>query len=155
MIQCVDFETQFQNKADIFFELAFSASGFKYEPVGKHKALRNIQKIFQETGGGFWILMHDEQVIGTTGLMKVNDKTGELKCLYVLPKLMRKGLGKMLMEKVIEESKARGFEVLRLDVKKEALPAINLYLRYGFQEIPRFNDNQNKLIFMQLNLIIM
>ena len=147
----IDYNLIGQDKLDDFFEKAFKASGFLYEPDTVHKDLRNIKEVFESSGGGFWGLLHNDLIIGTVGL-KVNDsseKIGELKCMYLLPEYQGKGLGQLLIKKILIESKNRQFKKIRLDVKIQSNKAISIYRKNGFYEIPKYNDNKNDVLFME------
>ena len=154
MTVITDYSATSHNKLDNFFHEAFQSCGFTYEPDRKHNSLRNINEAFIETEGGFWVLMQDNKVVGTAGLFIYNkeQRIGELKCMYLLPAMQGKGYGQLLMKRVIEEAKQRGLHYLRLDVKRNAFKAINLYKRNGFYEIDRYNGNPNDVIFMELTL---
>jgi len=150
-VNCIDFNEKYQNELDSFFNKAFNSCGFFYEPLTKHVDLRNIKKVFIDTGGGFWILIEDSLVVGTVGLKPVDitKGIGELKCMYVLPNKQRNGFGQILLEKVFEELVKQNFNLLRLDVMIHANKAISLYKKNGFYEIQKYNDNPNKVLFME------
>ncbi len=150
-MEFVDYKLIHQNKLDNFFEKAFESCGFNYEPDGKHNDLRNIKEVFENTGGGFWGLLQNDSVIGTVGLKVIDNfkMIGELKCMYILPEYQGKGLGQLLIEKIILESKKVQLERIRLDVKTHADRAIYLYRKNGFYEIPKYNDNRNDVFFME------
>jgi len=96
-------------------------------------------------------LFDNNTKIGTAGL-KIIDKIkniGELKCMYVLSEYHGQGFGFQLLEKVKEVAIHKGITIVKLDVKKNADKAIHLYVKSGFDEIPRYNDNQNDIIFME------
>ncbi|HOT15290.1 MAG TPA: GNAT family N-acetyltransferase [Bacteroidales bacterium] len=154
MTVITDYSATNQDKLDGFFHEAFQSCGFAYEPEGKHSNLRNIDEFFVKTGGGFWVLMQENNVVGSAGLFIYNKEQliGELKCLYLLPSIQGKGYGQLMMKKVIEEAKHRKLHYLRLDVKQNAFKAINLYHKNSFYEIDRYNGNPNDVIFMELNL---
>lgn len=53
----------------------------------------------------------------------------------VLPRLLGQGVGRALMDFVLEYSASMGIKALRLDVYKDNTPAIRLYESMGFQYI--------------------
>ena len=150
-MEFVDYRLIHQNKLDNFFEKAFESCGFSYEPDGKHNDLRNIKIVFADAGGGFWGLLQNGLVIGTAGLKVLDNlkSIGELKCMYILPEFQGKGLGQLLIDKIVLESKKIKLKRIRLDVRTKADRAINLYRKNGFYEIPKYNDNINDVLFME------
>lgn len=59
----------------------------------------------------------------------------ELHRLYVLEKMIRHGIGRLLIEKCLNEAKLRGFEALWLSVFNLNTRAIGFYERLGFKNI--------------------
>lgn len=54
--------------------------------------------------------------------------------LMVLPAFRRRGIGGMLMDKVIDLARQRGCSRVTLEVRQDNLPAQSLYHRLGFQD---------------------
>lgn len=55
--------------------------------------------------------------------------------LAVHPDYLKKGVGKKLMEFIIQYSEELCMKAIRLDVFEKNIPAISLYQKYGFQYI--------------------
>ena len=65
-----------------------------------------------------------------------------MKRLYVRPAYRGKGLGQMLVERVIAEARAIGYERMRLDTVASSMQdAVALYRRRGFYEIEPYRTN--------------
>lgn len=63
----------------------------------------------------------------------IDDETPEL-AISVLPEYRNRGIGAMMMEKLFELLRRRGYKQTSLAVQKENL-AVNFYLRLGYETI--------------------
>ena len=98
------------------------------------------------------IAFHAEQLAGCAALREIGDGIGEMKRLYVRPAFQGSGLGRSLVERVIAEARAAGYQALRLDTLPMMERAIALYRSLGFHEIPPYGDNPPEAICFELSL---
>lgn len=104
---------------------------------------------------GRLLLIRDEDLIaGCIALRKIGDGICEMKRLYVRPEFRGMRVGRMLVERIIEEARALGYERMLLDTLPGRMDAaIELYRSLGFQEVPAYYNNPvPDAIFMELNL---
>lgn len=92
---------------------------------------------------------------GAAALKPLAAGIAEVKRLYVVPQGRGLGLGKALLERLISEARCRGYDRLRLDSHRASMgPAIALYRRLGFAEIPPYGpDLDGQLAFFEKMLI--
>lgn len=79
---------------------------------------------------------------GCVCLKKLGPSIGEVKRLYVRPAFRGKGIGKMLVGKLIEESKQIGYAFVRLDSTRYMVNAHALYRSFGFQEREPYPESE-------------
>jgi ribosomal protein S18 acetylase RimI-like enzyme len=85
--------------------------------------------------GNLWIARRAGEAVGCVALRSLEPRVGEMKRLYVRPAVRGLSLGRELVERVIEGSRAIGHRVLRLDTLPSMLAAQRLYRALGFVEI--------------------
>lgn len=104
-------------------------------------------RYYTGAGGIFLILLDGKDVIGTAAVKKVDEKTVELKRMYLLPQYRGRGLGAKLLERALAFCREKGFQSCILDTNVKQESAQRLYARYGF-EVHRREKNA---LFMRLN----
>jgi GNAT superfamily N-acetyltransferase len=75
------------------------------------------------------------------GLKGEGQGIGEIKRLWVAPSARGIGLSKRLMVKAEGVARELSIKTLRLDTNRALPEAKQLYLRTGWKEIDRFNDD--------------
>jgi ribosomal protein S18 acetylase RimI-like enzyme len=65
------------------------------------------------------------------------------------------GIGKALVERIIEDAKAIGYKKMRLDTIQEKMgKAVEIYKIHGFTEIEAYYENPNPhTLYMELDLM--
>ncbi len=99
-----------------------------------------------------YILLDNDEIISAFTLSysnigddSVNWKDNTARALYIEKlgvnvKYLRKGIGSIVLNKVMELSKEMNVEYLRLFVVDENYPAINLYKKAGFEKVDGIYD---------------
>ncbi len=108
---------------------------------------------------GRLLLAYDGSIAGCVCLKKLSPRIGEVKRLYVKPASRGKGIGKMLVGKLLEEARKVGYEIIRLDSTRYMVNAHDLYRSFGFQEIAPYPESEipkeyyTHWIFLELSLV--
>lgn len=78
---------------------------------------------------------------GCVALQAITSETCEMKRLYVQPEQRGVGLGRLLVERVLDEARAIGYRRICLDTLPSMTQAAAMYLALGFEEIPPYRHN--------------
>ena len=147
-IMLVPYNESYKQKVFDFTDKCFEELGKKFEPDGRHDFYNNIGDNFVV----FYCLFDQDKLIGTVALKKLDENTVELKAMYLDRSYRGKGLGRRLMNKIVDEAKRLGYKSIVLDSMSQYKDALRLYERTGFQNTERYNDNLYADVFMKLNL---
>jgi ribosomal protein S18 acetylase RimI-like enzyme len=79
---------------------------------------------------------------GCVGLCPLGETVGEVKRLYVVPAARRRGVARALMERLLADARAIGYDRIRLGTLEEMTAARALYRALGFMEIPRYREEE-------------
>jgi ribosomal protein S18 acetylase RimI-like enzyme len=118
------------------------------------KELANLPGKYAKPDGRLFLISVENKLAGCIALRKIDFKICEMKRLYVRGDFRALGLGKILIEKLIEEAKSESYKKMRLDTLPDKMPlAVKLYKSYGFYEIkPYYHNPHEKTLFMELDL---
>ena len=96
----------------------------------------------------------DQQLAGCIAMRKLEPGVCEMKRLFLRPAYRGQGLGKLLVESVIDEARKLSYTRMRLDTLPGRMDkAIALYQSIGFVEIGPYCENPVEgAKFMELNL---
>lgn len=95
----------------------------------------NIDFLFQDYHHAVWGASDsNNHIIGFTAVCVTMPEVEILTCA-VLPKYQGRGIGKMMIRKLIHTYQQQGMHKIFLDVNVTNTTAINLYQRQGFQHI--------------------
>jgi GNAT superfamily N-acetyltransferase len=108
---------------------------FKVEPKDE-RVLSDPQGEIINKGGMIFYAEYQNQIVGTVSLLKIDDKSYELTKMAVSENFQGKGIGKKLMEHCIAFANENHFSNLILYSNRILKPAIQLYMNFGFIEIP-------------------
>ncbi|MDZ8236943.1 GNAT family N-acetyltransferase [Nostoc sp. ChiQUE01b] len=98
---------------------------------------------------------YEEQIAGCACLRNINQDIGEIKRMYVKPQFRQKGIGRALLQAIINEATDIGYSKLRLDTAPYAKEAHALYRAFGFYNIEPYLEKTEIPLEYRANWIFM
>jgi ribosomal protein S18 acetylase RimI-like enzyme len=118
----------------------------RYQETWPLRDIDDYQNVYCNHGGVFLVAMDGGRIIGTGALRRLDDQTGEIKRLWVLPEYQGRGFGYQLMSALLEAARQAAYSRLRLETSPQYQPrAVAFYRRLGFYEIPRYGDDPDDI----------
>lgn len=108
---------------------------FKLEPPDLQQ-LDDPEEYILSKGGRIYLARIGEQIVGTITLKKETDSVFELSKMAVSPAYQGLGVGRKLAEHLIMEARKLGCKMLYLESNQKLVPALSLYKKLGFREVP-------------------
>ncbi len=112
---------------------------FEVERLDLHQ-LSQPEEYILATGGKIYFARLNDQIVGTVALKKVNETVFELSKMAVSASHQGLGIGRKLGEKLISDARVLGCRLLFLESNTKLAPAIHLYKKLGFTEVPVENS---------------
>lgn len=115
--------------------------------------LRHLKEKYGPPYGRLYLAFCDGEAAGCIGLKKIDVQNCEMKRLYVRPKFCGKRIGNLLIQRIISDAREIGYAHIMLDTLPFLQSAVHMYKKYGFYEIPSYNDSpMDSSIYMKLDL---
>jgi len=113
----------------------------KFNLVESHdlEILDHPQENVIDRGGFIFLLKDEDAIIGSAGILKINDKEYELIKMSVAPEHRGKKFGDLLLEKCIAKAKEMKALKIILFSNSNLQTAIRLYERFGFKHVEAVN----------------
>lgn len=120
-------------------EVVFGVLG-EYGLVPDHQGvdadLDDLEANYIARGGLFAVVEdHKGAIIGSVGLFPKENGTCELRKMYLVREARGQGLGKQMLEYVLDAARERGFRRIELETSSKLIEAIGLYRRFGFRPV--------------------
>ena len=114
--------------------LTFGADGF---PITVEQEVARLQAMADDPKTIMYSAWRDDKLIATGSIHSMPRRMAhraELG-LTVIKEEWNKGIGGMLLERLIRFAKSAGIEIINLEVRGDNTPAIHLYEKFGFRRI--------------------
>ena len=113
---------------------------------------------FMPPQGRLFLGYVEDQPMGIACLKALTDSIAEVKRMYVRPQVRNRGLGRAMLNRLLEEARQAGYQRIRLDSARFMTEAHKLYRSAGFREIEAYEGSeipkefQNHWVFMEKEL---
>lgn len=121
---------------------------------------------FHPPSGRFYLVQVGNNIAGMGCLKKLADGVGEIQRMYVPPRFRGKGIGRAIVNRLIDDARSIGYRQLKLESLEFLAAAHSLYRSVGFREIDPYVDNSMRsyqaaetldryysiTVFMEMNL---
>lgn len=132
-IKIVEFQTEYRDDFKNL-NIEWLQKYFVVEPFDEQQ-LSNPETEILDKGGKIFFVKDGDRIVGTASLLKEHD-IYELAKMAVTEDYKGKGIGNLLMEHCIAEAKKLGTKKLMLISNRSLTPALTMYEKYGFKEVP-------------------
>jgi putative acetyltransferase len=94
-----------------------------------------LYELFLKEGAVYNVAEIDGQIVGGAGIYPTDQlppDTCELVKMYLIPSARGLGLGRMLIEKCLQQARELGYKYVYLETMPELKQATNMYEKFGF-----------------------
>jgi len=121
---------------------------------------------FYPPDGRFYLARYKGETAGVGCLKKLGEGVGEVQRMYVPPRFRGKGIGRAIVNRLLEDARSIGYRRLKLESLEFLGAAHSLYRSVGFHKIDPYADNSMEsyqaaenldkyysiAVFMEMNL---
>lgn len=121
---------------------------------GFEQELLSLPGAYSPPRGRLFLAYSEGKVAGCVGLRPFDEERGEVKRLWVRDAFKGQGLGRILLNRVIEDASAIGYRQLLLDTLPKMEAALRLYESLGFRETwPYTHNPEPGVLFLSKELL--
>ena len=132
---------QVESARELFNEYA-AWLGFSLCFENFEKELTSLPGDYAPPQGRLLLAIDNDHFAGCVALREIADGVCEMKRLYVRPAFRGTGLGRALVDQIIEAARQIGYRKMRLDTIPGKMDrALAMYPSLGFEEIERYREN--------------
>jgi putative acetyltransferase len=122
-----------------------------FEASNEFDDMNDVQTHYFENGGLFLAVLDGDKIIGSGAIRKLDDRTAELKRIWLLEAYHGQGIGFRLVNALFGFAREQVYFRVRLQTSPQQTRAIAFYRRFGFSDIACYND-ENGAVSMEINL---
>ena len=120
---------------------------------GFAEELASLPGKYAPPDGRLYLATIDGRPAGCIALRRLDERTGEVKRLFVRPWCRGKGLGLSLARRIVEDARSVGYRSLVLDTLDRMASARRIYEALGFRRSkPYYANPLEGVVYMRLDL---
>ena len=96
---------------------------------------------FYPPSGRFYVIRREDAYVGVGCLKRITPSVAEIQRMYVQPHVRGVGAGRLMLQQLLSDARAIGYEAVRLESLKFLSAAHALYKSVGFAEIAPYAEN--------------
>ncbi|MBE0475484.1 MAG: GNAT family N-acetyltransferase [Coriobacteriia bacterium] len=128
--------------------------GFSLDFQGFEDELARLPGEYRPPRGRLLLARADGSGVGCVALRPLEDRSCEMKRLYVAPSARGRGIGRLLVQRVVSLAEEIGYDHMMLDTLSARMPAaIALYESVGFERVAAYRHNPfEDAVYLRLRL---
>ena len=126
--------------------------GLKFDVEAMVNSDLSDETKFSPPNGRFYLVNFNSQTAGVGCLKKLHNETGEIQRMYVSPDFRGHGLGRAIVNRLVDDARLIGYRKLKLESLNFLNVAHELYRSIGFCEINAYAKNSMSLFQAQEQL---
>jgi GNAT superfamily N-acetyltransferase len=135
------------------FEEYWTSIGFGRQTFGFGEELDSLPGAYVRPEGRLAIAVSDGQLAGCVALRRFDERSGEMKRLFVRQAARGQGVAGALLAWLVSEARAQGYTRMLADTLPTMEAALRLYERLGFKRIEAYSPTPTPgAIYLEMDL---
>ena len=114
-------------------DVVLASYGLKLNTKIEDLDVTDLEKYYLNNNGDFEVIIHNNRIIGSYGIYKIDKYTCELRKMYLYEEYQGFGLGNKMLENSLAMAKKLGYKKVTLQTNSLLNKALKLYEKFGFK----------------------
>lgn len=130
-----DWQLSDRSAAAAVIQQVLAEYGLGWQPEGADQDVVEVEKYYQQTGGQFWVVLQDKEIVGTAAYYPIarGKAAVEIRKMYLLPTVRGQGLGSHLLGQLEKAIATAGWQQIYLETATVFWEAVRLYESHDYQ----------------------
>lgn len=109
--------------------------GLPWQPTEADRDVIEVETAYLEKGGKFWVVEQNDRLVGTGAYYPITrgERAVEIRKMYLLPCVRKKGLGKYLLQELERAIALANYQEIWVETASVLQEAVKLYEKNGYQ----------------------
>lgn len=109
--------------------------GLPWQPTEADRDVIEVETAYLEKGGEFWVVEQNDRLVGTGAYYPITrgERAVEIRKMYLLPCVRKKGLGKYLLQELEFAIALANYQEIWVETASVLQEAVKLYEKNGYQ----------------------
>jgi putative acetyltransferase len=117
----------------------WTSIGLPLDLQGFAEEVAALPGVYSLPGGRMLLAMIEGEPAGTAAFRPLDMRRCEAKRLYVRPRYRGQGVGRALLDRLLEEARIAGYGAIYCDTLKSMTAALQMYKENGFSEVAPYS----------------
>lgn len=146
-----DWQKRDRNSAANVIKKVLEEYSLPWQPEGADRDVIEVESAYLQIEGEFWVVEAQSKIVGTAAYYPITkgNKAVEIRKMYLLPEVRRKGLGRYLLKQLEATISQKDFKEIWIETASILTEAVSLYQKHNYQPTTEIETKRCDLAYIK------